>query len=179
MMIRADGSEKRELTMGPLNSGFPSWAPDGKHIVYRVWAKGERSLQILNLDDGKSTQLTSGNDNFPMWSPKGDRICFTRDQGGTHSFDLFSIRPDGTGLERLTDAPGNDGHCAWSPDANYIVFSSSRFGFRDETPLYDGSPQPYAELFVMNTDGSNQRPITDDKWEEGTPAWAPAVSARQ
>jgi Tol biopolymer transport system component len=31
----------------------------------------------------------------------------------------------------------------------------------------------------MDADGSNPRPITDDKWEEGTPAWAPVVSAQQ
>jgi len=179
IMIRADGSEKRELTSGPLNSGFPSWSPDGKHIVYRVWAKEDRSLQILNLDDGKSTKLTSGQDNFPVWSPLGDRIGFTRDTGGENSYEIFTIRPDGTDLKQLTHAPGNDAHCAWSADGKYIVFSSARLGFRDETPLYDGSPQPYAELFVMNVDGSNQRPITSDKWEEGTPAWVPAMTTHQ
>ena len=179
IMIRADGSEKRELTSGPLNSGFPSWSPDGNRIVYRVWAKEDRSLQILNLDDGKSTKLTSGNDNFPVWSPLGDRIGFTRETGGTNSYDIFTIRPDGTDLKQLTFAPGNDAHCAWSPDGKYIVFSSARLGFRDETPLYDGSPQPYAELFVMNADGSNQRPITSDKWEQGTPAWVPVMTTHQ
>jgi len=179
VMERADGSQKRELTSGPLNSGFPSWSPDGKHIVYRVWARDQRSLRILNLDDGKSTQLTSGNDNFPKWSPLGDRIAFTRETGGTESYDLFTVRPDGTGLTQLTHAPGNDAHSAWSPDGKYIVFSSARLGFRDETPLYDGSPQPYAELFVMNADGSNQRPITSDKWEQGTPAWVPAMTTQQ
>lgn len=179
IMIRADGSEKRELTSGPLNSGFPSWSPDGKHIVYRVWKKDDRSIQILNLADGKSTKLTSGQDNFPTWSPLGDRIGFTRDTGGTNSYEIFTIKPDGTDLQQLTHAPGNDAHCAWSPDGKYIVFSSARFGFRDETPLYDGSPQPYAELFVMNADGSNQRPITSDKWEQGTPAWVPAMATHQ
>jgi Tol biopolymer transport system component len=179
IMIRPDGSEKRQLTSGTLNSGFPSWAPDGKHIVYRVWAKEDRSLQILNLDDGKSTKLTSGNDNFPSWSPSGDRIAFTRETGGANSYDIFSVRPDGTDLKQLTHAPGNDAHSAWSPDGKYIVFSSARLGFRDEAPLYDGSPQPYAELFVMNADGSNQRPITSDKWEEGTPAWVPVMTTRQ
>ena len=137
VMTRADGSQKRELTSGPLNSGFPSFSPDGKHIVYRVWAKEDRSLQILNLEDGKSTKLTSGNDNFPEWSPSGDRIAFTRETGGTNSYDIFTIRPDGTGLKQLTQAPGNDAHSAWSPDGKYIVFSSARLGFRDEAPLYD------------------------------------------
>ena len=179
IMIRPDGSEKRQLTSGPLNSGFPSFSPDGKHIVYRVWAKKERSLQILDLDDGKSTRLTSGNDNFPSWSPSGDRIAFTRETGGTASYDIFTVRPDGTDLQQLTHAPGNDAHCAWSPDGKYIVFSSARLGFRDEAPLYDGSPQPYSELFVMNADGSNQRPITSDKWEEGTPAWVLPMTKHQ
>jgi Tol biopolymer transport system component len=179
IMVRADGSDKHELTTGPLNSGFPSWSPDGKRIVYRVWTKDERSLQILNLDDGKSTKLTSGNDNFPVWSPAGDRICFTRETGGASSYEIFTVRPDGMGLTQLTRAPGNDAHCGWSPDAKHILFSSARFGFRDETPLYDGSPQPYAELFVMDADGSNQRPITSDKWEEGTPAWVPVVATHQ
>ena len=177
IMMRADGSRKRELTGGRLNSGFPSWSPDGKRIVYRVWAKDERGLQILNLEDGKNTRLTPGNDNFPAWSPLGDRIAFTRETGGTDSYDIFTIRPDGTDLKQLTHAPGNDAHCAWSPDGQYIVFSSARLGFRDETPLYDGSPQPYAELFVMNADGSNQHSITSDKWEQGTPAWVPAMTA--
>jgi Tol biopolymer transport system component len=179
IMTRADGSQRRELTSGPLNSGFPSWSPDGKRIVYRVWSKQERGLQILNLEDGKSSRLTTANDNFPSWSPLVDRIAFTRETGGTNSYEIFTIRPDGTDLKQLTHAPGNDAHSAWSPDAKYIVFSSARLGFRDETPLYDGSPQPYAELFVMNADGSNQRPITSDKWEQGTPAWVPVMSTHQ
>ena len=177
ILTRADGSETRELPSGPLNSGFPSWSPDGKRIVYRVWSAQERGLRILNIADGAITQLTSANDNFPMWSPDGERISFTRDTGGVKSFDIFTIRPDGTDLKQLTDAPGNDAHSAWSPDGQYILFSSSRLGFRDEAPLYDGSPQPYAELFVMKADGSDQHAISDDKWEEATPAWVPEAAA--
>jgi Tol biopolymer transport system component len=177
MMVHADGSGKRDLTSGPLNSGFPSWSPDGKRVVYRIWSQQEHGLRILNVEDGSIKKLTADYDNFPMWSPKGDRIGFTR--AGKNAFDIFTIKPDGTGLKQLTDAPGNDAHCAWSPDGQQILFSSSRLGFRDEAPLYDGAPQPYAELFVMNADGSGQRPITDDKWEQGTPAWVPnAVVAR-
>jgi hypothetical protein len=53
-----------------------------------------------------------------------------------------------------------------------VLFSSSRFGFKDEAVMSD-IPQPYGELIVMNIDGSDQRPLTDNRWEEGTPAWQP------
>jgi hypothetical protein len=43
-------------------------------------------------------------------------------------------------------------------------------GFKDET-LYTGSPQPYGEIFVMNSDGTHVEQLTDDQWEEGGPAW--------
>jgi len=171
MMVRSDGSESRELTHGPLNSGFPSWSPDGKRIVYRVWSDSERGLRILNPEDGAVTKLTEDYDNFPSWSPAGDRIAFTSFRN--NDFDIYTIRPDGTGLKQLTTAPGNDGHSVWSPDGKYLLFSSSRFGFKDEAPLYDRIPQPYGELFVMKADGSEQRPLTDNTWEDATPAWQP------
>ncbi len=159
MMIHADGTGKKILTDGATNAGFPSFSPDGKKIVYRIWTKEERSLQILNLADGTNTKLTTDDDNFPMWSPNGERIGFTRDTHKT-AFDIFTVKPDGTDLKQLTFSAGNDAHCAWSPDGKQILFSSSRLGFRDEAPLYDGSPQPYAELFLMNADGSNQHTIS-------------------
>jgi Tol biopolymer transport system component len=113
-------------------------------------------------------------DKFPSWSPTDHLIEFTRASGG--AYDIFSIRPDGTNLRRLTMAPGNDAHGVWSPDGKHIVFSSARLGFKDESPLYDPPEfQPYGELFIMNFDGSGQRPLTDNKDEDGTPAWQPLL----
>jgi Tol biopolymer transport system component len=171
MVVGADGSGARALTTGPGNAGFPTWSPDGQSIVYRAWSDTAEGLRVLNLSDGSIRTLTKGYDNFPMWSPRGDRIAFSRLAKG--EFDIFSIRPDGTDLRQLTSAPGNDSHPAWSADGAFILFSSSRLGFRDEAALCD-IPQPYGELFIMNADGSNQHALTDNRWEEGTPAWVPA-----
>ncbi len=176
MMVRPDGSDLHELTKGAANTGFQSWSPDGKRIVYRVWSESDHGLRIMNLHDGASTTLTTGYDNFPAWSPNGDVIAFTSFRDG--DFDIYTIRPAGTGLKRLTTAPGNDAHCVWSPDGKHLLFSSSRLGFKDEAPLYDEIPQPYGELFVMNADGSEQRPLTDNQWEDATPAWAPYRGSR-
>ena len=174
MLARADGSEARAVTKGEGNAGFPSFSPDGAQVVYRFWTDTAAGLRIVTLADGAVRTLTTGYDNFPGWSPRGDRIVFSRLADG--DFDIFTIRPDGTGLRQLTTSPGNDSHPAWSADGADILFSSSRYGFKDEAPLAD-IPQPYGELFLMRADGSEQRALTDNRWEEGTPAWVPTAGA--
>ena len=114
--------------------------------------------------------IASGYDNFPLWSPRGDLIMFSRQVEG--DYEIYTIKPDGTGLKRLTHSPGNDAHMAWSPDGEHIVFASSRMGFKDEM-TYTDAPQPYGEIFVMRFDGSDVQQLTDNQWEEGTPAWQP------
>jgi Tol biopolymer transport system component len=174
MIMRADGSELRVLVQGPNNAGFPSFSPDGRRIVFRLWGEQEQGLRVLNMGDGSIETLTTEPDNVPHWSPTADVIEFTR--AVEHGYEIFSINADGTMLKQLTNAPGNNAHAVWSPDGNFLLFGSGRLGFEDESPLYDAAPQPYAELFIMDADGSNQRPLTDNKWEDGTPAWQPPLA---
>jgi Tol biopolymer transport system component len=87
-------------------------------------------------------------------------------------YEVWTIKPDGTGAKQLTFTRGNDAHMGWSPDGEHIVFASSRMGFKDEV-TYTDAPQPYGEIFVMRYDGSNVQQLTDNQWEDGTPAWQP------
>jgi TolB protein len=167
-VINPDGSGFRELTSGTNNNGFPSIAPDGNRLVYRTFGPDGNGLRILNLRDGSVALLTNYYDNFPFWSPRGDVIMFSRQEHG--NFDIYTIKPDGTSLKRLTTSPGNDAHMGWSPDGEWIAFASSRMGFKDES-LYTIGPQPYGEIFVMRYDGSDLHQLTDNQWEDGAPAW--------
>jgi TolB protein len=147
-------------------------APDGKRIVFRSFgADGHNGLKILNLDTNAATPLTNDYDNFPLWSPRGDLIMFSR--FAENDYDIYTIRPDGTGLKRLSFSHGNDAHQGWSPDGERIVFASSRMGFKDEV-VYTDAPQPYGELFTMKKDGTDLQQLTDNQWEDGTPAWQPS-----
>jgi len=173
-MVDADGSGYRELTKGPNNHGFPSMAPDGARLVFRSFGPDGEGLRIMDLASGRVTRLTEGYDNFPLWSPRGDLIMFSRVVDD--DYEIYTIKPDGTGTKRLTTARGNDAHMGWSPDGTRIVFASTRMGFKDEG-TYTDAPQPYGELFVMRADGSGLEQITDNQWEEGTPAWQPSPLA--
>ena len=169
-VVSPDGTGLRKLTDGPGNAGFPSWSPGGKRIVYRV-AGSEQGLRIVNLKEGKVVTLTTEYDNFPAWSPKGDLIEFTSFRDG--DFEIYTIRPDGSGVRRLTHTGGNDAHGIWSPDGEWIVFSSSRPGWKDEALASDHGPQPYGELFAMHADGSGVRQLTDNQWEDALPSFQP------
>jgi Tol biopolymer transport system component len=170
-IINADGSGFREITSGPDNNAFPSMAPDGARFVYRSFgAGGEDGLKIMNIETKAVTPLTRGYDNFPLWSPRGDLIMFSRLTAG--NYEIWTIKPDGKGERKITSGRGTDAHQGWSPDGEWIVFASSRMGYKDEA-IYTDAPQPYGEIFVMRYDGRNVQQLTDNQWEEGTPAWRP------
>lgn len=169
-LIDADGSGFQLITSGRNNNAFPSFAPDGRRIVYRTSGPDGEGLRILNLTDHSITALTNDYDNFPFWSPRGDLIAFTRKVGD--DFEVCTVRPDGKKVTQLTHTRGNDAHASWSPDGERIVFTSGRMGFKDEE-FYTSAPQPYGEIFVMKYDGTEVEQLTDNQWEDGAPAWQP------
>jgi len=169
--VRRDGSGAEQLTDGTLHSGFPSYAPSGKEIVFRVWSKDQKGLRILNLETRQTRVLTEGLDNLPGWSPDGKRIVFTRKREDGN-FDIYTIRPDGGGLFRATTHESSDGHAVWLQDGR-IAWSGSAHGFRDEAALYDQTFQQYGQIYVMNADGSGKRMVTDSKWEDSMPLYVP------
>ncbi|MDY0749140.1 hypothetical protein SNE35_31880 [Paucibacter sp. R3-3] len=183
MRVKRDGTGAEALTDDSVfNAGFPSYSADGRQIVFRSWfGEGhdydKMGLRILDLETRKIRDLTHGYDNLPIWSPDGSRIMFTRGEKIPNSiwsnFDIWTIKPDGTDLQRLTTHPASDGHAVWTPDGKQILFNSARNGYRDEAPHYDMTFQPYGQLWVMNADGSGQRQITDSLWEDSTPQYVP------
>jgi Tol biopolymer transport system component len=180
MRIKTDGSMNgvpEVLTDGAINSGFPSYSPDGKKLVYRVWSPTVKGLRILDLTTRATTTLTTEPDNTPGWSPDGTKIVFTRKlidplDPNKFNYDVFTIKPDGTGLKRLTTEGANEAHAVWTWDGR-IVYSSAVYGYKDEVSLYENTFQPDGQNWVMNADGSNKKPITDTYWEEAMPLYVP------
>ena len=100
------------------------------------------------------TGVDSGNEDEPTPSTW---IAFTRVADGNS--DIYTMRPDGSGLRRLTRHPARDTDPSWSPDGRQIVFQSRRNGNFD--------------LYLINADGTGLTQLTDGPADEQEPAWSP------
>jgi Tol biopolymer transport system component len=106
-IIRKDGTGFVQLTSEVGAEDEPAWSPDGNRIAFSMAgaAGAPRDIAIVSSSGGTPTRITQGFD--PAWSRDGTRLVFARADG------LFSIRPDGTGLTRLTNGRHSDP--VWRP----------------------------------------------------------------
>jgi Tol biopolymer transport system component len=93
--------------------------------------------------------------------------------------DIYSARRDGTQLRRLTDAYGYDAEASYSPDGSKIVFTSIRDAYpADRLSAEDRErvkldPSYFAEIYIMNADGSEPRRLTSAPGYDGGPFFSP------
>jgi Tol biopolymer transport system component len=95
------------------------------------------------------------------------------------NMDIFSFTRNGSQAKRLTSANGYDAEGGYSPDGKQIVFCSIRDAYgaakltdKERTRLkYD--PSYFAELYIMNADGSGQKRLTFLKGYDGGPFFSP------
>jgi Tol biopolymer transport system component len=139
------------------------WSPDGSMISYVK----QRRLYVARSNGTRRRRLSGlvvwGN---PVWAPDGTRIAFESRRGPAYRSDIWTVRPNGAGLRRLThsgDTYAEDIHPEWSPDGTKIAFISSRN--RPAHRFHD-------DLFVMNADGSCETLLAGSQFL-GPPRWRP------
>jgi len=185
--MRADGSGAQNLTPGSRGSdGQPSFSGDGKRIAFRSGRSGSFDLYVMNADGTNVRRLTAdaANDIFPVFSPPGNQIAFVSNRrdpsSNVYEIYLLELTTDGTSprIRRLTHNDAQEGHLAFSPDGQWLIYSSEQAGISDEEPLIQSvvfGSQMYGEMYVTRIrDGFTVR-LTHNKWEEGVPSWAPPL----
>lgn len=167
-LIKADGSWERQLTRGPTLDQAPQISPDGRYILFTRRAAPERpqDLYRVGLDGGvRALASLPGEEHEASISPDGKVIVFVRGlpRPGIRNknFELFSIRPSGSGLRRLTRTENDE--LAPSYFARGIVFERRRRPSGGSTSIYsmrrDGGRvrhvvvRPEAQLEAVSPNG--------------------------
>jgi Tol biopolymer transport system component len=172
-VMDADGSNVRQLPQTPptgLLDAAPAWSPDGKQIAFGRAVHDQDAVFVMDADGGNVRQLTpwSLRAGQPDWSPDGKLILFysNRDGPPSVSANLYTVRPDGTGLHPLTHARGGKVQylsASFSPDGKWIAFG--------RTPGVGSAGN--ADVYVMRADGSGARDVTRSAiWDSGVD-WGP------
>ena len=181
--VNRDGSHPVNLTAdSDANNAMPSVSPDGRSIVFRSGRDGDFDLYLMKPDGTDVRRLTDGEgtETMPSWAPDGRRIAFVWAKPGEHgpNHDVYMLDLDEQGdvvdgsLRRVTESPGFDTHPVFSPNGEWIVITTDRYGWNDER-TFVFHPQPYGELLAIHLGDGTKVRLTHNKWEDGLARWLP------
>jgi Tol biopolymer transport system component len=161
----------------------PSWSPDGTQILFFRYGEGDDSgpaaprpsaIWLVDADGENLHQVSPATlaAEYPEWSPDGARILFESPDGEKR--DLYTVRPDGTDIRRLT-ADGASASASWVADGRILFV-------RGSSPAGSGGSPSW---WTMDADGSDAASLasgdvvggveTDFRWNR--PTWQPLGGA--
>ncbi len=157
----AEAAPITNLSSPTLSS--PSWAPDGRTLVFISGEDGDADVWTINRDGSGLRKITSNiyQETSPSYSPDGTRIIFASDMDSPGFPEIYVFDMTTNGTTRLTDEGGSNYAPAYSPDGSQIVFVSTQNGDSD--------------LYVMDADGQRKFLVTIDDAgaEDRAPVYTP------
>ncbi len=201
-------SRVRRLTVEGRRAGEGYFSPDGQRIVFQSEREpGNPFYQIYALDlaSGETTRISPGlgKTTCAFFRPGTDEILFASTHHDPRSKQLqddelafrasgkerryawdydpemeIYVRKGSHQLTRLTNARGYDAEASYSPDGQWIVFSSMRDAYdRTLSPAeqkqLEVDPSYYGEIYIMRADGSGQTRLTNVAGYDGGPFFSP------
>ena len=178
-LFEEPGAVPRRLTTHPSLDYNAAFSPDGRWVVFTSDRHGTADLFALDLDRSAAPiRLTSTNamEDAAAFSPDGKTLAFVSTADGSADIWVMPFAPDdpdpAAGATNLTHNERGDFNPAFSPDGEWIAFSSNRDA-ADELFWSPGAPDEYlaSDVYVMRSDGTEIRRLTEDPGWDGSPAW--------
>ena len=149
----------RIIPAEPGNFGSLAWSPDDRQIIYVKYSGAHREkcdlIQYNISNNTHKTIKTEGNICTPTFSPNGNQIVYcTSTETGHH---IYRMDVDGNNSQLIINHSSSP---KWSPQVDKIVYlSSGELGS--------------SQIFVANSDGSNQKQLTTTISPRLWPGWPP------
>jgi Tol biopolymer transport system component len=166
VMDLATGDTKRiSPGIGKTTCAFFRPAPAGGRSVEIEFASTHADPKSKQFQDEELAFRASGKERRYSWDydPEMDIYAYNENTGATR---------------RLTTARGYDAEGSYSPDGQWLVFTSMRDAYNrplndKEKKLLDENPSYFAEIYIMRADGSEQKRLTSVAGYDGGPFFTP------
>jgi Tol biopolymer transport system component len=167
-LMQPDGSGRKQLSGSDTGETDPIWSPDGSRLL----VTRDRNLFVIERNGTYEYPITYNSDfewgarDRAKWSPDGTSVLFE-----SHGH-LFVVGSDGQGKTQITD------------DSFYIHSVSLNYNIMEFTDVFDWSPSGEkivflkmemgnADLYLINADGSEVKPLVESAGDDFAPTWSP------
>ncbi len=154
-----------QLTSHPAPDVDPSINNDGTLMAFLSGRPGKAEIYLMDPSgmekDVRRISYVGEFNATPRFSNDGKEIVFS--SWIDNSFDIFRINSDATGLVRLTKDFGSNESPVFSPDGEFVAFTSQRVISRREA---------VQNIYIMTRDGEIIGPVTRKMGNCSTPRWS-------
>jgi TolB protein len=164
-IMNGDGTGPTHITHDAVTHDSPSWSPDGKMIAFVSDNGKQEPICIMNADGSGEQCLTDEKHKYihPNWSADNTKLIFCSDDDlqppNKNPSDIYSLDIKTKQMTPIITG-GTNTYPSWSPDGKKIVFRKIL-------------GEMNSEVFVADSDGSNQRNLTNHPAFDGWPSWSP------
>lgn len=163
-VICSDGTGEIQLTSDDVYAHSPSFTTDGRSVIYFT-TEGQFSIPA----DGSADATRIGPAaSYVDFSADGKKLLFS-DGKYSPDYEIFVADADGSNRSQVTNSTNGCFHGRFNRNGDKIYF------------LMEGWPHgatghPKSSIWVVNSDGTGQRPMTDQSLFDDPMAWRPASS---
>ncbi len=178
-VMSVKGGQAVQLSTSSAHELHPSWSPDGKRLAFCRLGQmsGRWELWVMDVSQPQAAEFI-GYGLFPEWCPTAgtgtdstDKILFQRGrERGDCAYSLWTLDYKPGLAENFTEIASHRGlattNASWSPDGQWIVYSTSATGL---SPI--GGKSGPSDLWVASIDGASRAALTGGRFANALPTW--------